>query len=279
MAKGKNQEKAKKELKTQKIPGTGKSVTETDKSKSEVSSERWDFDSVLKVIPFIIYAFLPPLFKYEIEYVWSKISVAYLATALSGIVLVYITLKLKKVYFNFPKTFIPVVLFLFLGSASAIWAYNPYKTQNLAVMIAPGVLAYITLQLFLFQRKEIKVIAFFGAISASIVSGYGFLQVVGVFPMPPDQYGAPNPITTFGLSNFAVEYLLTVFPIILAFAFIEKNIVMRVIFASSSLITFLYMVAAYKDARLKSFAPFSLKSCGSKEFKIPSALSNSPLLI
>jgi hypothetical protein len=37
----------------------------------------------------------------------------YLATALSGIVLVYITLKLKKVYFNFPKTFILVVLFYF----------------------------------------------------------------------------------------------------------------------------------------------------------------------
>jgi O-antigen ligase/tetratricopeptide (TPR) repeat protein len=251
MAAKKEQGKLKKEFKAQKVSGVGKSVTETDKSKSEkteVSSERWDFDSVLKVIPFVIYAFLPPLFKYQIEYVWSKISVAYLATALSGIVLVYITLKSKKIYFNFPKTFIPVVLFLFLGSASAIWAYNPYKTQNLAVMIAPGVLAYITLQLFLFQRKEIKVIAFFSAISASIVSGYGFLQVVGVFPMPPDQYGSPNPITTFGLSNFAVEYLLTVFPIISAFAFIEKNIVMRVVFASSSLITFLYMVAAKNRA-------------------------------
>jgi len=251
MPKTKNKEKKEVPGQIQGISGkssasAGRSYSPTDKS--EISSERWDFDSILKVVPFIIYVFLPPLFKYEIEYVWSKISVAYISLAFAGIVLAYIALKSKKIYFNLPKTFIPVVLFLFLGTASAIWAYNPYKTQNLAVMIAPGVLAYITLQFFLFQRKEIKAIAFFSAISASIVSGYGFLQVLGVFPMPPDQYGSPNPITTFGLSNFAVEYLLTVFPIILAFAFVEKNIIMKVLFASSSTITFIYIVASKNRA-------------------------------
>jgi hypothetical protein len=66
MAPKKDQGKLKKELKAQKVSGVGKGISETDKSKSEkteVSSERWDFDSILKVIPFIIYAFLPPLFN------------------------------------------------------------------------------------------------------------------------------------------------------------------------------------------------------------------------
>jgi hypothetical protein len=62
MDKGKDQRKAKKEFKVQKVSGVGKSVAETDRSKSEkseVSSETWNFDSVLKVIPFGVY----PLFR------------------------------------------------------------------------------------------------------------------------------------------------------------------------------------------------------------------------
>ncbi|GBD04253.1 hypothetical protein HRbin19_01563 [bacterium HR19] len=217
---------------------------------AEVAQENFfSLTFFLKVLPFVLFVSVPPLFKYEIEFVWSKISVAYLSILLSVPALIYLYFKNdRKISFNFPHTLIPVSAFIIWGIVSAFWAYNPYKTQNLAVMIAPGILSYLALQFLSLSERELKVIAIFTSFTSSVVSGYGILQLLGVFPMPPDQYGNPNPITTFGLSNFAVEYLLLAFPLTVAFAIVEKNPILKTIFIISSAITFGYIVGAKNRA-------------------------------
>ncbi len=221
----------------------GGKVTETKREE-----EKWGFDSFLKVTPFILFSVLIPLYKYKIEFVWSKIMVGYLSIALAGPIITYLFIKEKKIIFNFPKTGILIFLFILLGSISALWAYNPYKTHNLAVMIAPGILAYASVQLIMLGYKELRVIFLSIALTSTIVSGYGVLQVAGVFPMPPDQYGNPDPITTFGLSNFAVEYLLLTFPLTLTLSLFERNPILKVILLISAIITFIYIVASENRA-------------------------------
>ncbi|MCX7734031.1 MAG: O-antigen ligase family protein [bacterium] len=208
-------------------------------------SDGLNIDSVLKIIPFILYVVMIPLYKYQIEYVWSKIAWGYVSMALFGAVITYIYWKNKNIFFNFPRTFLLVFAFLIYGVLSALWATNPYKTQNLAVMIGPGILAYLASQTL--NSKEIRIISIFIAITSAIVSGYGILQLIGVYPMPPDQYGNPNPITTFGLSNFAVEYLLLAFSLVIGFSFAERG-PMKYLFITSSLINFIYIFGAKNRA-------------------------------
>ncbi len=216
-------------------------------SVGEVKEDTFTAGSFLKLAPFILYVLLIPLFKWQIEYVWSKIAVAYISMALAGLVIAYMNLKEKKISINIPKTAIAVFLFMIWGLLSSLWSYNSYKVHQLVVMIAPGFLAYIAVQFLNLNIMEIKVIAFAIAFTSAVVSGYGILQIVGVYDMPPDQYGNPNPITTFGLSNFAVEYLLLAFPLTVAFAIAERGL-LRWLFLFSALITFLYIFGAKNRA-------------------------------
>ncbi len=207
-----------------------------DKEEEQISIS----ESILKVLPFALFATLVPLYKYRIEFVWSKIAVGYLSIALAGLTLVYLHLKHKKITFNIPLTLFPVLILIVYGSLSSFWAINPYKSQNIATMIGPGVLAYFVVQLMRLDLRDVKFISIFIAIASSVVSGYGLLQLIGIFPMPPDQYGNPNPITTFGLSNFAVEYLLLAFPLVVGFAIAERSII-KVLYIISAVVNFLYI--------------------------------------
>ena len=253
--------KKKKSKKEKRQTGGSKELLEDKKESNKKSKEKeqiseakleerstWNFDSFLKVAPFVLFSVLIPLYKYKIEFVWSKIMVGYLSIALSGPIIAYLFIKREKIIFNFPKTSILVLLFILLGSVSAFWAYNPYKVHQLAVMIAPGILAYLSVQLIMPEYKELKVIFLSIALTSTIVSGYGILQVAGVFPMPPDQYGNPDPISTFGLSNFTVEYLLLTFPLTLTLSLFERNPILKVILLISAIITFIYIVASENRA-------------------------------
>lgn len=201
--------------------------------------------SLLKIVPFAIYVTMIPLYKYQIEYVWSKIAWGYVSMALFGVIISFIYWKENRIFFNVPITLVLVLALVIYGSLSALWALNPYKVQNLAVMIGPGVLAYLASQTL--NLWEIRIISVFVALASSVVSGYGLLQLLGVYPMPPDQYGNPNPITTFGLSNFAVEYLLLAFPLVLSLAIAERSMI-RYLFIASAVINFLYIFGAKNRA-------------------------------
>lgn len=232
--------------KFQKITRTEKKEIKTRTGKKEIKKEsEVSFESLLKAVPFIIYTVMIPLYKYQIEYVWSKIAWGYISMALFGIIITYIYLKNKKIFFNVPRTLPLVFIFLAYGTLSVTWAINPYKVQNLAVMIAPGILSYLASQTL--NLREIKIIAIPIAITSSIVSGYGILQLIGFYPMPQDQYGSPNPITTFGLSNFAVEYLLLAFSLVIGFSLAEKGI-LKYLFIISSVLNFIYIFGAKNRA-------------------------------
>lgn len=217
----------------------------TIQSESRTQKKTAELDSIVKIIPFVPYVVMIPLYKYQIEYVWAKIEWGYISMALFGVAVTYIYLKNKRIFFNVPKTAPIVVLFVIYGILSSLWALNPYKVQNLAVMISPGILAYLASQVL--TKKEIRIIALLIAVVSSVVSGYGILQLLGVYPMPPDQYGNPNPITTFGLSNFAVEYLLLAFPLVVGFSFAERG-TLSYLYIVSSIINFTYIFGAKNRA-------------------------------
>ena len=218
-------------------------------TKTQDSYEVLSYRDVLHILPFVLYAITIPLFKYSIEYVWSKILISYATIGLVFIIGIIFWFKESSIKFFLPKTLFPLSIFLLFGILSALWAYNPYKTRNVAVMIGPGILAYFAVLLFLKGKKEEFIVLTFASAFASVyVAVYGLLQYYGFYPMPQDQYGNLNPITTFGLSNFANEYLVTVLPLMLVTPLIFKNSFFRAVMGMCSLLVMWYIIITFNRA-------------------------------
>lgn len=173
------------------------------------------------LLPFALYAVLIPVFKYRIEFVWSKIAVGYFCLGLGY--LLFILLRRKLSVF-IPRVAIPLSALVVMGGVSAVWAYNPYKVFHVAIMIMPGILAYaLTILVLKGRREELVVLFSISGFVALYVAVYGILQWHEILYLPKNQYGLPDPISTFGLKNFTAEYLVIVLPAMISvFAVFSK---------------------------------------------------------
>lgn len=167
----------------------------------------------------LLTAALVPLARYKVDFIWSKMFLLNIFTLIGlGLWLFRIhrdqALRLPAAYTLFPFLFLCLTFLL-----SATKAVNIYKSElTLAYQIGNFFLFLLLLANFR-DEKWIDSIFLAMGIATLLATIYGLLQFFEFSYLPRDQYDEKDPATFLGLSNFAAEYMLTVFPLLIAMVF------------------------------------------------------------
>jgi len=166
-------------------------------------------------------AALVPLARHKVDFIWSKMFLLNIFTLIGlGLWLFRIrrdqALRLPAAYTLFPFLFLSLVFLL-----SAAKAVNIYKSElTLAYQIGNFFLFLLLLANFREENEKwIDSLFLAMGVAALLSTIYGLLQFFEFSYLPRDQYDEPDPATFLGLSNFAAEYMLTVFPLLIAMVF------------------------------------------------------------
>ena len=196
----------------------GKKEKKTQKEKrQDIQPVDWWPKALFLLI--LLTAALVPLARHKVDFIWSKMFLLNIFTLIGlGLWLVRIhrdrALRLPAAY-----TLLPFLFLCFAFLLSLTKAVNIYKSElTLAYQVGNFFLFLLLLANF---RKEKWIDGVFLAmgVAALLATIYGLLQFFEFTYLPRDQYDEPDPATFLGLSNFAAEYMITVFPVLIALVF------------------------------------------------------------
>lgn len=176
--------------------------------------------------------------KRYFEFIWWKFFLVYIVNAIGCIFGIYISIKERRnPKVNYP-VFVPFLFLTIFSLLSFFWAYNWYKCFKLLMTFSAGVVPFLLI-LFFYRRDSasLRRILWAIAVTGGLAGFYGIVQyhhlcdvlnsvsmkVFGfliiknpqlhpICILPKDQYGQLTPISTFGLSNFAAEYIIMSLP-------------------------------------------------------------------
>ena len=167
----------------------------------------------------ILVPILVPLARYKVDFIWAKILLLNIFTSIGLIFWFFRIAREGRFKLLSAYTLIP---FLSLGLAfliSLTQSMNIYKSElTLAYQVGNFLLFLILLGNFREESWAEDIFLAMGG-AALAVTAYGLLQFFHFSYLPQDQYGEEDPATFIGLSNFAAEYMLTVFPCLVALIF------------------------------------------------------------
>jgi len=167
----------------------------------------------------ILVPILVPLARYKVDFIWAKILLLNIFTSIGLIFWFFRIAREGRFKLLSAYTLIP---FLSLGLAfliSLTQSMNIYKSElTLAYQVGNFLLFLILLGNFREESWAEDIFLAMGG-AALAVTAYGLLQFFHFSYLPQDQYGEDDPATFIGLSNFAAEYMLTVFPCLVALIF------------------------------------------------------------
>jgi tetratricopeptide (TPR) repeat protein/O-antigen ligase len=123
--------------------------------------------------------------------------------------------------------------------ALASWAADDFSILGLVAVLEIAAAMFAAWALALDRRPTDFAFAWILAISGASV--YGIFQALGVFGMPLDAYGQPDPAATFGLSNFAAEALVISIPLTIALFLRSGGEKTRVLLPTAALLQVIYL--------------------------------------
>ncbi len=216
-------------------------------------------------IPFVA------IYYYRFEFIWSKqaASNACLLLALIAAIPLLSRRSLKDI---FSADFTFFLVLAFWAALSATWARVPTKVFKLGMMLDATVIAYgLARIVFNGERDKRKVILFLLVSLATglFISVYGILQYhidSGFFAMPKDQYGAKDPVTTYGLSNFTVDVLVVILPMALAIIATNVNKALKIASGIAAFLIVYYILVSRVRAGYMAIITMTLFVSGAIAF-------------
>ncbi|MDD5223193.1 MAG: O-antigen ligase family protein, partial [bacterium] len=169
-----------------------------------------------------------PLFFVGFEFSVTKIAfLSVLATLGTGCLSLAIEAPPRV---RIPSAGLPLLGFLGFAVISALGAENRPAAGMEMMNLAPG-LVFFFLAYFSFPGPGFRKLALALALPVAGVSLIGILQFFEILPIGMDRYGAKDPASTLGLSNFSAEYLAAVLPLLAAAGAAREKILIRIILA------------------------------------------------
>jgi len=128
---------------------------------------------------------------------------------------------------GFPSAGLPLLGFLGCAGLSALLAENRSAAGMELMNLAPY-LVFFFLTYLSFPGPGFRKLALVLALPVAGISLIGILQFFEILPIGMDRYGAKDPASTLGLSNFAGEYLAAVLPLLVAAGVAREKILPRI---------------------------------------------------
>lgn len=188
---------------------------------------------MLKFLFAFSYFLLIPIFFFEREYVWSKIS---LFSVLNLLWFVLFMGKGRRM--RFTRYLLIVLAYIIASLLSFLYAYDIYRSLYLFIIYLNALCFLFILHMIDPPEDEVAYVVLISVFAVSIV---GFLQYFGFLRASYTKYGERDISSTFGLSNFAGEFL-AVLSLFLYIFFSDKKRAWAGI--SGIIIAFLYIVLA-----------------------------------
>ena len=128
---------------------------------------------------------------------------------------------------GFPSAGLPLLGFLGCAGLSALLAENRPAAGMELMNLAPY-LVFFFLTYLSFPGPGFRKLALTLALPVAGISLIGILQFFEILPIGMDRYGAKDPASTLGLSNFSGEYLAAVLPLLVAAGAAREKILPRI---------------------------------------------------
>ena len=149
------------------------------------------------------------------EYYWGKALWGVTLFPLS-ILIAFVTVQKRKVlYWHRSHVIWPYLAFIGVCLLSFTWASNVWKSLERAIQVSGGFFALLGAMHYINSRRRVWQLLSVSLVTATIITFYGLMQFSEIFYLPRDQYKTADPSTTIGLTNFVVEYLVSMTPIFL----------------------------------------------------------------
>ena len=188
------------------------------------------FSSVTFII-ILLAAVTVPFFFVGFEFSATKTALLSVLAAL-GAGAFFLSLNHRAEKIGLPSAFLPLFLFLALAGLSALGAENRSASGMELAGLAPG-LVFFFLAYFSFPPQGFRKLALALTLPVAGISLIGILQFLEILPIGMDRYGAKDPASTLGLSNFAAEYLAVALLLLAAAGAIRGKIYSRIIIGVS----------------------------------------------
>lgn len=182
----------------------------------------------------------------------------FFAKSFYAVVLVYLALALyfakallkRRLTMHWGTTFPAVLAFALVGLQSLVGAINPWKGIETIARVGTAIPFMLLLYQTVAHREEIFRLLRIMALANLAIAFYGVLQYYEVLSLPKDQYGTPDPSTTLGLTNFAMEYYAPFMFVMPSMVFVEPSRLWRVGFSLAAASMYYYFVLSDNRAAM-----------------------------
>ena len=209
----------------------------------------------------LFWCLIIPIVKWGWEYEWIKITFS----ALSAFIFFGLV---SIIHQNKMPTKIPGVM-LFTGIigvwivVSIISSIVPVKGFVEIIKVLGPFFIYPALIIFAPDENDMDLLTIAIAIGVIISASIGFAQLTGVYGyIPTDQYGRINPISTFGLSNFGAEYIVSALPLLISQFIFRKKLWISIVLSIGIIEGILYVIISHSRASWAALIIVSLVSIG-----------------
>jgi O-antigen ligase/Flp pilus assembly protein TadD len=165
-----------------------------------------------------------PLAAYRMEVVWIKAASVQLA-CLAVLLSFAIGGGLREGIKLPAGPILPIAALCAILLASLAYSTSPFTGTRAALLQAANPLVFLLASILLSGREGTKSFYTFSLAAAAAVAFYGICQANGLFGagLPRTRYGDPSPCSTFGLTNYAAEYIVGIVPGILYITITEEK--------------------------------------------------------
>ncbi len=214
-------------------------------------------NSLLSIMVF--WCFIMPLIKWGWEYEWIKITFsAFSAFIFFGLASVIHRHKM-------PAKIPGVMLFTGIMGVwiviSIIFSEVPIKGFVEIIKVLGPFFIYPALIILAPDEDDVGLLTLAAAIAVIISVSIGIVQITGLFGyIPADQYGRINPVSTFGLSNFGAEYIVSVLPLLISQFIFRKKLWNSIVLSIAIMGGILYVIISHSRASWVALIVVSLVS-------------------
>ncbi len=189
------------------------------------------------------------------EYYWGKTLWSCVLFPTSILLALANTQKRKFFVWHDSRVIVPYLVFVAVVLLSITWASNSWKATERAIQISGGFFALIGGLHYINNRRRMWQVFGISLLTATAITFYGLMQLTEIFYLPKDQYKNPDPSTTIGLTNFVVEYLITMIPLFLTgFLAINRDWLRMIWILGTSSVFFYFLVADNRAGYLSLIA-------------------------
>jgi len=192
------------------------------------------------VIIVLVAAAASPFFFVGFEFSATKTALLSVLAAI-GVFLLTLSVQPRAREFQVSSACLPLVGFLALAGLSSLGAVSRTAALTELVNLAPF-LALFFLVFFSFQSQDPGKLMLVLALPVAGISLIGILQFFEILPIGMDRYGAKDPASTLGLSNFAAEYLAAALLPLAAAGLARGKTLARIFLGSGFGIGFVYLL-------------------------------------